>query len=162
VSFGRIIDWFPVRKRDFSHSCSIETCSGVHSSSHYVGRGGSHRLKWLGLEADNSFQLIKAGSVPPVSHMPTWHEQVQFYFDFAFIIFVSFTYQSFCSIVNIVAGMYKLLLIGMFSWLECKKENGEVNLKPILSSRCYRLCSKLLVPLFNLFLCRINKIPSSR
>ena len=35
--------------------------------------------------------------------------------------------------------MYKLLLGGMHSWLECKKEKGEVNLQPILTSRCCTL-----------------------
>jgi hypothetical protein len=49
--------------------------------------------------------------------------------------------------------------MGMLSWLECKKEKGEVNLKPILTSRCCRLCSKVFVPLFNIFLYRIKKIP---
>jgi hypothetical protein len=53
--------------------------------------------------------------------------------------------------------MYKLLLIGVFSWLECKKEKGEVNLKPILTSRYCRLSSKLFVPLCNLCSTELRK-----
>ena len=65
---------------------SIQTSSGAYPASCSMCTGDlSLGVEWLGLEANHSHfvpRLRIYGAIPPLSHIPSWHAEGQFYIYF--------------------------------------------------------------------------------